>query len=184
MRIYPNTEYLRNNMSMMTLQSGEFLYGGPLHRLQRSIGLIKPGDPMIARRAELVVLVGWVPLVLLAVAQSLILRNQMAKSFFSDFAVYARSLIAAPLFILAEADCLPRLGRVARHFLAAGLVTEPDRAHFDDAVTSTRRLLDSRLAELIVAILAYGLVTFLMINVPPAELPSFYSFTFSSPTFS
>src|SRR5262245_21521410 len=164
----------RKDMNVTALQSGELLYGGPPHRLQRTLGLIRPGDPKIARRAELVVLVGWVPLVVLAVAQSFILRDQMAKSFFSDFAVYARSLVAAPLFILAEVDCIPRLGRVASHFLAAGLVTEPDRARFDDAVTSTRRLLDSRLAELIVAILAYGLVTFLMINVPPDEVPSWY----------
>src|SRR5499427_2719394 len=161
-------------MNVKALQSGELLYGGPPHWLQRSLGLIKPGDPMITRRAELVVLVGWVPLVVLAVAQSFILRNQMAKSFFSDFAVYARSLIAAPLFIIAEADCIPRLGRVARHFLAAGLVTEPDRARFDEAVASTRRLLGSGLAELIVALLAYGLVTFLMINVPPDEVPAWY----------
>ncbi|HKQ89734.1 MAG TPA: hypothetical protein VJZ77_03550 [Blastocatellia bacterium] len=161
-------------MSVTALQSGELLYGGPPHRLQRSLGLIKPGDPMIARRAELLVLVGWVPLVVLAVAQSLIHRNQMAKSFFSDFAVYARSLVAAPLFILAEKDCIPRLGRVARHFLVAGLITEPDRARFDDAVTSTRRLLDSGLAELMAAILAYGLVISLMIYVPPDELPSWY----------
>src|SRR5215510_15101467 len=90
-------------MNVTALQSGELLYGGPPHSLQRSLGLIKPGDPMIARRAELVVLVGWIPLVALAVAQSFILRNQMAKSFFSDFAVYARSLVAAPLFILVEA---------------------------------------------------------------------------------
>jgi hypothetical protein len=142
--------------------------------LQRSLGLIKPGNPMVARRARLVVLVGWAPLVALAVAQSFILRNQMAKSFFSDFAVYARSLVAAPLFILAEADCIPRLGRVARHFLDAGLITEPDRARFDDAVASTKRLLGSGLAELVVAILAYGLVITLMINVPPDELPSWY----------
>jgi len=161
-------------MNVTALQSGELLYGGPPHRLQRSLGLIKPGDPMIVRRAELVVLAGWVPLVALAVAQSFILRNQTAKSFFSDFAVYARSLVAAPLFIIAEADCIPRLGKVARHFLAAGLVTEPDRARFDEAIASTRRLLGSGLAELIVALLAYGLVTFLMINVPPEELPSWY----------
>jgi hypothetical protein len=161
-------------MSATVRQGGELLYGGPPHRLQRSLGLIKPGDPKIARRAELVVLVGWVPLVALAVAQSFILRNQMAKSFFSDFAVYARSLVAAPLFIFAEADCIPRLDRVARHFLAAGLVTEPDRARFHDAVTSTRRLLDSGLAELMVAILAYGLVISLMIYVQPYELPSWY----------
>jgi hypothetical protein len=160
MPIYPNTEYLRNDMGETIRQSGELLFGGPPHRFQRSLGLIKQGDPKIARRAELVVLVGWVPLVALAVAQSLILRNQMAKSFLSDFAVYARSLVAAPLFILAEADCIPRLGRVARHFLDAGLVTEPDRARFAAAVTSTRRLLDSGFAELIVALLAYGLVAF------------------------
>jgi hypothetical protein len=161
-------------MSATVLQGGELLAGGPPHRLQRSLGLIKPGDPKIARRAELVVLVGWVPLVALAVAQSLILRNQMAKYFLSDFAVYARSLVAAPLFILAEADCIPRLDRVARHFLQAGLIKEPDRARYDYAVTSTRRLLDSGLAELIVTILAYGLVAFLLINVPPDELPSWY----------
>lgn len=161
-------------MSVTVQQSGELLYGGPPHWLQRSLGLIKPGDPMIARRAGLVILVGWVPLIALAVAQSFILRNQMAKSFFSDFAVYARSLVAAPLFILAEADCIPRLGRVARHFLDTGLITEPDRARFDDAVASTRRLLDSGLAELIVVILAYGLVITLMINVPPDEFPSWY----------
>jgi hypothetical protein len=161
-------------MSVTVQQSGWLLEGGPPHWLQRSLGLIKPGYPMIARRAKLVVLVGWVPLVVLAVAQSIILRNQLAKSFFSDFAVYARSLIAAPLFILAEADCIPRLDRVARHFLVAGLVTEPDRARFDEAIASTRRLLGSGLAELIVALLAYGLVTFLMIIVPPDELPSWY----------
>jgi hypothetical protein len=161
-------------MGMTVQQSSWLLEGGPPHRLQRSLGLIKPGYPMIARRAKLVVLVGWVPLVVLAVAQSIILRNQMAKSFFSDFALYARSLIAAPLFILAEADCIPRLDRVARHFLDAGLIAEPDRARFDDAVSSTRRLLGSELAEMIVAILAYGLVITLMINVLPDELPSWY----------
>jgi hypothetical protein len=174
MGAYPITKYLRNDMGVTVQQSGWLLEGGPPHWLQRSLGLIKPGYPMIVRRAKLVVLVGWVPLVVLAIAQSIILRNQMAKSFFSDFAVYARSLFAAPLFILAEADCLPRLDRVARHFLVAGLIAEPDRAQFDDAVSSTRRLLDSGLAELIVAILAYGLVTTLMINVSPDELPSWY----------
>jgi hypothetical protein len=161
-------------MSVTALQGGELLAGGPPHRLQRSLGLIKPGEPMIARRAELVVLAGWIPLVALAVAQSIILRNQMAKYFFSDFSVYARSLVAAPLFILAEADCIPRLDRVARHFLDAGLITEPDRARFDYAIASTRRLLDSGLAELIVAILAYGLVIYLMINFPPHEFPAWY----------
>lgn len=78
-------------LSVTLLHSGELLYGGPPHWLQRTLGLIKPGDPMIARRAMLVVLVGWVPLVALVVTQSFVLRNQMAKAFFSDFAVYQHS---------------------------------------------------------------------------------------------
>jgi hypothetical protein len=49
MRIYSDTEYMRNDMSATVQQSGELLYGGPPHKLQRSLGLIKPGDPMIAR---------------------------------------------------------------------------------------------------------------------------------------
>ena len=171
-------------MSATVLQRGELLEGGPPHWLQRSLGLIKPGDTRVARRAGLVILVGWVPLVILAVAQSFILRNQAAKSFFSDFAVYARSLVSAPLFILAEADCIPLLGRIARHFPAAGLVSEVDRARFDQAVNSTRLLLDSKLAELIVAILAYGLVTILLLTVSPDELPSWYWLTSDYQVFS
>src|SRR5215510_6164098 len=65
-----NTEYLCNDMNATVRQSGELLEGGPPHWLQRSLGLIKPGDPKIARRAELVVLVGWASLVVLAVAQT------------------------------------------------------------------------------------------------------------------
>jgi hypothetical protein len=86
-----------------------FLDGGPPRWLQRSLGLIKPDEPRIARRAEIVVLVGWAPLVVLAIAEGLLLRNHVAQSFFADFAVHARSLVAAPLLILAEADCIPRL---------------------------------------------------------------------------
>jgi hypothetical protein len=100
-------------MSVAIENYKELLDGGPPCRLQRSLGLIKPDDSRIARRAELSVLVGWAPLVVLAVVEGLVLRNHVAESFFSDFAVHARSLLAAPMLILAEADCTPRLGRVA-----------------------------------------------------------------------
>ncbi len=44
--------------------------GGPPLRLQRSIGLIKPGDRQIRKRVFISILIGWVPIlpiVLLAV---------------------------------------------------------------------------------------------------------------------
>jgi hypothetical protein len=161
-------------MSVAIENNKELLDGGPPCRLQRSLGLIKPDDSRIARRAQLAVLVGWAPLVVLAVVESLVLRNHVAASFFSDIAVHGRSLIAAPLLILAEADCLPRLGRVARQFVHAGLIRERDRARFDAAIASTHRLLDSKLAELIVVGLAYGLVLTLMLNIPQGEFPAWH----------
>jgi len=47
------------------------------------------------------------------------LHDQGSKSFFTDFAAYGRFLIAAPILVLAEGDCIPRMGRIARHFLDA-----------------------------------------------------------------
>ena len=117
----------------------------------------------------MVVLLGWVPLLVLAVVQGLAWRGGTEGSFLVDFAVHARSLVAAPLFIIAESFCIPRLGAIARHFLEAELVAGPDRARFDDAVTSSRRLLDSPSAELMAVIAAFGLVAALMLSSPHEE---------------
>jgi hypothetical protein len=159
-------------MSVAIEHQEYLLDGGPPRRLQRSLGLIEPDDPRIARRAQLAVLVGWAPLVVLAIVESLILRNHVAASFFSDIAVQTRFLIAVPLLILAEAECTPRLGKIARQFVDADIIREKDRGRFDDAVASTQRLLNSKLAEVIVVVLAYGLVLNLMLNIPQAEFPA------------
>jgi hypothetical protein len=171
-------------MSVAIDHCNELLDGGPPRRLQRSLGLIKPDDPRIARRAELAVLVGWAPLVVLAIVESLMLRNHVAASFFSDFAVHARSLIAAPLLILAEADCIPRLGRIAHQFVDAGLIRERDRERFDAAIVSTQRLLNSKLSELIVVVLAYGLALILLLNVPQDQFPAWQRSEIGSNSFS
>jgi hypothetical protein len=67
-------------------------------------------------------LIGWGPLAVLVAIQALALSSDRAGLLLLDFAVHARFLIAAPLFILAESVCIPRLGRTVRHFLDAGLV--------------------------------------------------------------
>lgn len=156
-------------MSVAVEHYKELLGGGPPHR---SFGLIKLDDPRMARRAEFAVLVGWAPLVVLAVLESLVLQNHVSQSFFSDFAVHARSLIAAPLLILAEADCAPRLGKIVNQFIESGLIRERDRVRFDAAASSTHRLLASKLAEVIVVILAYGLVLTLALHVPRSQFPA------------
>jgi hypothetical protein len=150
---------------------GELFDGGPPRRLQRSLGLVKPNEPSMVWWVVFAVLVGWVPLAVLAAAQDLALGADRTRALLLDFAVYARFLIAAPLFIIAEPVCISRLGSTVRHFLDAGLVREADRARFDAVVASTRRLRDAIVVELAAVFLAYAVIGALIRYVPSAAIP-------------
>lgn len=145
-------------MGSAAIANDELFDGGPLARGERVLGLVKPGRPQAAKRAFIAVLIGWVPLAVLAAVQLLISADESTKSFFSDFAVHARFLVAVPALILAEAECVPRLGRIVNHFAESGLVVEADKARFEAAVSSTRRLLDSTLCSVVTVVLVYLVV--------------------------
>ena len=150
----------------------DLFFGGPLLRWERSLRLVKPGRPLVARRTLLAVLIGWLPLAVLTAVQLLISADESAKSFVSDFAVHARFLVAVPALILAEAECIPRLERIVNHFAEAGLVVESDTARFQAAVSSTRRLLDSTISDLVTLVLVYLVVAALALYISPDALPT------------
>lgn len=140
----------------MTANVNEELFdGSPLLRWERSLGLVQPGPPPFARRALLAVLIAWLPLAIMATARLLISADASAKAFFSDFAVHARFLVAVPALILAESECIPLLGRIVNHFAETGLIVESDTARFQVAVSSTRRLLDSTVGNVVTLALTY-----------------------------
>src|SRR5262249_36964723 len=140
--------------------------------MQRRLGLIKPGALNITHRAWLVVLVGWLPLVLLTISQSLFLRTDETTSFIWEVGAHARYLIAAPLLILAEAASAPRLGAIVHHFIETGLVKQSER--FDAALASTRRLLASNAAEVAVIALAYLITAAAALTQPLDLLPAWH----------
>jgi hypothetical protein len=142
--------------------------GGPPLRLQRSLGLVKPEQPRILRLALFTAMIAWAPLALATAAQTLFRGDGSVNWFFSDFSIHARYLIALPALLFAEADCIPRLERIVRHFVDIGLVAETDMQRYRAAVESSRRLLSSGYAELIVLIVAY-LSTFLLVLYVPLE---------------
>ena len=156
-------------MSEMVQTDSEIFAGGPPFRWQRSLGLITPDNPRIIHRAVLAGVVGWVPLVVLAIVQDSAWGEEKLRALLLDFAVPARTLIAAPLFIFAESVCIPQLGVIVRHFLDAGLVPESERHRFDAALASTRRLLDSTTVEVITIVLAYILMVAMIHYVPLRE---------------
>jgi hypothetical protein len=147
--------------------------GGPPYAVQRWIGLIKQNEPKIVRRAAIAVLIGWLPLVLLAVAQELALPGSTIHAFANDAAVHARSLVAVPLFIVAETVTAPRLSAIAMHLIDARLVAEKDRGRFDAAVASTLRARDSIYAEIGTIVASYVVVV-ATLSVPIDMLPSWH----------
>ncbi len=88
------------------------------------------------RRALLAALITWLPLALLTLEQTG-WRSDLAISFYRDVAVHVRFLVGVPALILAEPVCLPRLTRLARHFVRAGIVCHVDP--FMEIVRRTRR---------------------------------------------
>lgn len=119
----------------------------------------------------LVVLVGWAPLPILTIVHDLAFQTGGARSLLVEVGAHARYLIAAPLLILAEAQCAPKLGAIIRHFAEAGLVRSNDRARFDESIITTRALLDSSRAEFVTATLAYLVVAASLYSYGHNEIP-------------
>jgi hypothetical protein len=148
------------------------------------LGLLAPGDLRIGRRALLVTLIGWVPLVLLALAQTAISGRGQAASLLWEVGVHARYLLAAPLLVLAEAVCVPQLNAIIRHFVDGGLVPEHERKHYDAAVASTRRLLRTPAAEIVVIGLAYAITAAAAVAHSAQDLPVWAQPGGATPVFS
>jgi hypothetical protein len=153
--------------------------GGPLYRLQALLALVSQDRPEFLRRALLVIAVCWVPLLILSAWHG----GDTLHSFLRDYGAHGRFLIAAPLLILAEAACLPRLTALAINFLNAGFVAEKDYARFESIVVSTRKLLRAPWIEVVIILVSYAFVAFLIErrHQLPLPVPQWF-FSSSSPT--
>ena len=142
---------------MTTANRVETLFeSGPFPHFQKLLGLFHPIGFIAAPRVTCSILLGWFPLVVLVLAEDL--RSPISFfSFLTDFGVHARSLLAAPLLILAEPICLRRLEQIAVYFVTSGIVQERDRPDVQSLTTSTRAMMNSTLAEVIAIIGAYGI---------------------------
>ena len=99
----------------------ETLFGpGPFPHFQRSLGLLRPVGRNILPRVLTSVVIGWLPLVVLVAVAGHDRWNSLL-SFAGDLGTHARSLIAAPLFILCEVACLKRLAAIVHQFPRSGV---------------------------------------------------------------
>jgi hypothetical protein len=145
--------------------------GGPV--LGRFWGGVAKMDSRTLRLAVAAMAIGWLPPCLMAAMQSLATGDESLHSFLTDYGVLARSLIAAPLLILGQAVAGPLLGAIVRHFREAGLVSTADVSRYCDIVRSTRRLRDSTIIEVIIAVAGFVLAAMFW-TVPAPLLPAWH----------
>ena len=128
--------------------------GGPSHRLEVRLGLIRTDPRGMVRRSLTCILATWVPLLALAALQGHATGRLVAIPFLGDFAVHARFLLAVPM-LLAATVLGPWLADAAGYFVDSGLVAAEDSGKFDAAIDLGLRWRDSGAAELGLVLLAY-----------------------------
>jgi len=136
---------------------GDFslVLGGPLFQLWQRAHLSGNALQMVRRRIVVLVLVSWLPLLVLSIAEGHAWGGGVALPFFRDIEVHARLLLAIPLLIAAELVVHQRMRLVVRQFLDRGLIPDAARARFDTAIASAMRLRNSLTAEVLLIALVY-----------------------------
>ena len=170
----PSELPVRASVTDTSPHEGLLFSGGPPQALERWLGLIRAGKPHLRSRALLTAAIGWLPLVVLTALRGDLIRADSANSFLLDFGIHLRFLVAAPLLVLAQAVCVPRLAEIARQFVDMGLVADADRVRYDAAVSSSQRLMNSPVVEIALTVLAYVLVLALVKATPPDVVPSWH----------
>jgi len=131
-------------------QDFSLVLGGPLYQLVRRAHLSDDALMMVRRRAIVIVLLGWLPLLVLSAVQGDLWGKHVAVPFVLDMEVHIRFLIVVPLLVIAELVVHQRLRPIVRAFLERNLIPEDDLTPFDKAITSALRLRNSVVAEVLV----------------------------------
>jgi hypothetical protein len=138
------------------------LFGGPLQRLGRRLGMVRDDNTFWLGVA--LGLLAWGVLVVLT------LLKGAAHTLFSlaMVGVHVRFLLAIPLFFLCETWVAPRMVEFIRGLLRSGVVTESERPALAAEISRVTRLHDPWLAELFFFLLAFAAP---LVNMFVAILP-------------
>ena len=128
--------------------------GGPLYQLWRGTRLTDITLHLVRRRVLAFVLLTWVPLLLLSIAEGHLWSN-VRLPFLHDVELHARLLIALPLMILAELVVHQRMRPMVGEFLERRLIPDAARPQFEAAIASAMRLRNSVAAEVLLIALVY-----------------------------
>ncbi len=158
-------------------EPGDFslVSGGPLFQLWRRTRLSGDDLQWPQRRVLTLVVLAWLPLLVLSLANGTAWGTGIELAFLKDVEIQTRMLVALPLLIAAELSVHQRMRPMVRAFLDRGLVTGQARAQFDAAIDSAMRLRNSVTAEVLILALVYVVgVGFVWRNEVALDVASWY----------
>ena len=126
------------------------------YQIQQTFRLADARNLGAGWRAILFAIVSWMPLVALAGAQGLAINDDPRRSLLLDFTVYARFLVAVPLFILGASVADRRYSMIVNYFIRSGIVPDSERGAYDELLSTMSRLRDSRAVKVFWGVLAYA----------------------------
>jgi hypothetical protein len=148
--------------------------GGPLYQILRRAHLTGPTLALMRRQVALSVLVCWVPLVVLSVAQAHFLGGAKL-SFFRDIETHVRFLVSLPVLILAEVLVNERIWPVVKRFVARHVVTSEELPKFYAAINSAMRMRNSAIVEIALLVFVYTVGIWTWRHNNALEVASWYA---------
>ena len=113
------------------------------------------GPARLKRRALLMALLSWLPLVVLTALQRGPGTAEAWLTPMLDLGIGARYLVALPILVLGESLFVGRLSDIVRHLQRAAFVRRADTARFASILATSRRLLAHHFAEVVILLIAY-----------------------------
>jgi hypothetical protein len=155
----------------MISDSFSLLRGGPVYRLMHWFGALRPNVPTRWLVLTLIVFVSFVPLMVLAAMDGMLLPSPDRIALLGDHAVLARLLVAVPILVLGAAPCDEVLHATVRYIGRSGLVSGTANDAFQRLVQHGHALRDSHAPELLCA--AFAVLSAFSTTVRFSQVPGF-----------
>ena len=145
-----------------------------MYQLWRKIHLAGDELELMRRRILVMVLLAWLPLLVLSIAEGYAWGDNVKLTFLRDIEMNARLLLALPLLLLAELFIHKRLRLLVSQFLSRDIVPESARPRFEAAIASALRLRNSILAEVLLVAFVFCILIFVYRTQVILEMTSWY----------
>ncbi len=128
--------------------------GGPLFQFYLRSKLARPSLELVHRRILASALITWLPLLVFTVIAGNFMDG-VKVAFLFDLDAHIRFLISLPLLVAAEVTVHRLIRPSVEQFLVRGLIAPEDRPRFDAILSSTMRLRNSVIIELVLLLVAF-----------------------------